>query len=383
MKILFLAPQPFFQERGTPIAVRLALTVLSERLSTASNDSDSRIDLLTYHEGSNIDLPCVRLFRIPCPPFVRGVRPGISIKKLICDLYFLLCAIRLVIKERKVGGYDVVHAVEESVFVAMVIKLFFGIPYIYDMDSSLALQLTEKWRIFRPLYPLLYLAEKAAVKWSLSVVPVCDALAAIADRHGSSYTHILRDISMLDPAQAQKAGITLKEELGIPAGDLMILYIGNLEPYQGIDLLLDSFAQLESSSLSSHLVIIGGNEAHIKNYREKAEKLRISERTYFTGPKPVANLSSYLLNADILVSPRIRGNNTPMKIYSYLHSGKAIVATNLPTHTQVMDNSVAVLADPNPAAFAAALRELILDERKRKELGSNARRLAEKRYTFD
>ena len=47
--------------------------------------------------------------------------------------------------------------------------------------------------------------------------------------------------------------------------------------------------------------------------------------------------------ADVLVSPRSRGTNTPLKIYQYLRSGRAIVATRLLTHTQVLDDSVAIL----------------------------------------
>src|SRR5690606_25954218 len=74
MKILFLAPQPFFQERGTPIAVRLAVEVLGGR----KGDS---IDLLTYHEGSDVPLKNVRHLRITLPErlpkFLRFLCSGI------------------------------------------------------------------------------------------------------------------------------------------------------------------------------------------------------------------------------------------------------------------------------------------------------------------
>ena len=53
---------------------------------------------------------------------------------------------------------------------------------------------------------------------------------------------------------------------------------------------------------------------------------------------------------DILVSPRIRGTNTPLKIYSYLRSGKPIVATDLLTHTQVLSPDVARLVAPDADA---------------------------------
>ena len=63
----------------------------------------------------------------------------------------------------------------------------------------------------------------------------------------------------------------------------------------------------------------------------------------------------------MLASPRIRGTNTPLKIYSYLRSGKPIVATNLITHTQVLTPDIALLVEPEAEAFAAGLARLIDD----------------------
>lgn len=72
---------------------------------------------------------------------------------------------------------------------------------------------------------------------------------------------------------------------------------------------------------------------------------------HFLGAQPVALLSAvYLAQADILVSPRSKGSNTPMKLYSYLASGKPILATNLWTHTQVLTAASAVLTEPRPRA---------------------------------
>ena len=376
MQILFLAPQPFFQDRGTPIAVRLAVQVL------ASREGD-RIDLLTYHEGSDIPIPQVRQFRIKAPRALRNIRPGISFKKLLCDAIFLVTALGMVWRQRR-EQYDLVHAVEESVFVAFLIKLLWGVPYIYDMDSSLAQQVTEKWQLLRPLRPFLQLCERLAVKHSHAVVPVCDALAAIADQHGSPDTQILRDISLLDldtshePMQADLAA-----EIHASAGEEIVLYIGNLEPYQGIDLLLESFACAAPLHPRAHLAIIGGMRAHIEAYTQKAERLGIAERTHFLGTRPVALLRDYLMQADILASPRVRGNNTPMKIYSYLHSGRATLATALPTHTQVLTREVAMLVHPTVEGYAAGLCDLLADKELRQRIGWAAKELAEKRYTFD
>ena len=81
MKILLLAPQPFYQLRGTPIAVRLLAEVLGK--------CGHRITLLTYHEGEDVDIPNVSIRRISKIPFVSKIPPGPSAKKIFCDLLLL------------------------------------------------------------------------------------------------------------------------------------------------------------------------------------------------------------------------------------------------------------------------------------------------------
>lgn len=188
MQILLLAPQPFYEDRGTPIAVALVLKVLSER--------GTRVDVVTYHEGRDVRLEHVTLHRIPRVPFVRGIRPGFSWKKLVCDVFVLLAAVRLVARRR----YDLIHAVEEAVFIALLLKCIFRIPYVYDMDSSLAQQLTERAPLLRPARRVLAACERLAVRHAAAVVPVCEALAAVAQRGHARKVVVLPDVSLLDGA---------------------------------------------------------------------------------------------------------------------------------------------------------------------------------------
>lgn len=386
MKVLFLAPQPFFQDRGTPIAVRLALEVLADRFASEDNDSKgrktgNRIDLLTYHEGRDVPLPFVKHYRIPAPRWLSRVGPGISVKKILCDFIFFFMTVRLILLNRK-EPYDLIHAVEESVFIAALIRKVWGVPYIYDMDSSLALQVVEKIPFLGFLSPVLEMFERYAVRHSAAVVPVCDALEAIARKHGSQHTQILRDISLLDRSVPVSPEPDLRSEAELGSSEIIALYVGNLEKYQGIDLLLEGFAAVAKKVPLLHVVIIGGTDRHIEQYRAKAKVCSLINRVHFLGPRSSSTLSSYLPQADILLSPRTMGNNTPMKIYSYLHARVPTLATALPTHTQVLTPSVAQLAAPNSKDFGEALTRLAADESLRKQIAQNAWELAEERYTF-
>jgi glycosyltransferase involved in cell wall biosynthesis len=170
------------------------------------------------------------------------------------------------------------------------------------------------------------------------------------------------------------------KQLGIDG--LVVMYVGNLEPYQGIDLLLQSFALATTEEDRANLVIIGGDAQNLEKYQLKSRKLGIGHKVHFLGPKPLELLPSFLSEADILVSSRTRGSNTPMKVYPYLLSGKPVLATNLPTHTQILDSSVAMLAEPSPVAFSEAMLRLIRDEDARNLLGTAGRKLAEERFSY-
>ena len=368
MKILLLAPQPFYLERGTPIAVDLFLQVVSER-------GDS-VDVVTYHIGEDVEYPHVRLFRILKIPFIHAVPIGFSWRKVLCDFFVLLTSLRLLFRER----YSYVHAVEESVFIALLIKWLFKIPYIYDMDSSLAQQMLERYPwLPKPVARFFYYMEGLAVRNAKVVVPVCEALRVDIEKHQPKKVLVLWDVSLIESSLADNPH-DLRDQLNIPGQ--LIMYVGNLEIYQGIDLLLESFSGVVKQSDKASLIILGGNNADILKYEEKSKQLGLDGKVFFLGPKSVHQLSTYLAQADILVSPRIRGHNTPMKLYSYLGSGKPVVATRLPTHTQVLDDQTACLTEATPDALASGMLRLMDDEILRSQYGTAGKRLVEERHSF-
>ncbi len=139
MRVLVLAPHPFYQERGTPIAVDLLLRALSER--------GDEVDLLTFHEGNDRTYDRLRIHRIKPVLRVSNIRPGLSWKKLACDFHLFFKFVSLMRRNR----YDLVHAVEEAAFMAFLVRPFFSTPYVYDMDSSMTSQIVDKYPVLKPL----------------------------------------------------------------------------------------------------------------------------------------------------------------------------------------------------------------------------------------
>jgi glycosyltransferase involved in cell wall biosynthesis len=363
MNVLLLSPQPYYSERGTPIAVDHVIRALSER--------GDRIDVLTYHLGEDVDYENVRIHRIPSIAFVSHVPAGPSIRKLLCSLVLFVKALRVV----RGGQFDVVHAVEEAAVVAALIRYRYGIPFVYDMDSSMPLQMVAAYPFLRLLVGPLRRLEQRLVRSAKIVLSASEPVSQVARRYRRDGVVTLPDISLIDGRGAAAIPEPALCELCAAHGPL-ILYVGNLAKNRGITLLLESFAITRSRAPEAHLVIIGGTPTQIKGHRTQAQRLGLVASVSFLGPRPVHDLGGYLAQADILVSPQIETVNTPMKIYSYLASGKPILATDLPAHSAVIDGSSAVLTEPTPKAFAAGLLTLLSDPVLCRRLGERGLRIA-------
>jgi glycosyltransferase involved in cell wall biosynthesis len=371
MRILVLAPHPFFQARGTPLAVRRVLEFLSAR--------GHQVDLLTLHEGEDVDIPNCRIYRIPRPFGIRNIRPGFSLKKVLCDVFMFSKCLGMVRKNR----YDLIHAVEEAAFIAAAMQRLTGVPYIYDMDSSLAEQLVDAYPALQFAFPTLRRCEALAVRRSLGVLTVCAALEDVAHGHAPDKpVGRVEDTTLLSPDAIHGAN---GSEAALPAGvgpnSPLAMYVGNLEHYQGIGLLLEGFRHTLSRVPDAHLVIVGGLQEDIAHYRKAATHLGIVTQVHFLGPRPIAALNGLFKRADVLVSPRLKGLNTPMKIYSYLDSGTAVLATRLRTHTQILDDRTAYLVAPEPAALGAGLADLLSDPALRERLARQAKAYVQQEFT--
>lgn len=342
MRVLVLAPQPFFQLRGTPIATKLLLERLSE--------GGYQVDLLTLHEGADVDLLNCRIHRIPRIPWINGIPPGFSIKKLICDVVMLVTAWQLCRKQK----WDVIHAIEESVFIAWLLKKRFGIPYVYDMDSSLPEQLADTVPVVRPMLPLAQKFEAAMIAGSHGVMTMCKSLEDLARLHAKDAIVVrVEDFSLLSDENAEAPEVL--KSLDGP----IVMYVGNLQSYQGIDLLLNSFAKVQVIHPDARLVICGGSPKDVARYRKYARYVGIDRRTHLLGVCDLPMLMSYLQRADVLVSPRLNGRNTPMKIYSYLDSGTPVVATQIPSHSHVLSDNVAVMVSPNVNSMSEGISQVL------------------------
>lgn len=371
MRILFLAPQPFFEARGTPINVRNVVTALSG----LGHD----IDLLVYPHGADVKIPRVTIHRVARIPGLKKAPIGPSKEKLVYDALMFFHALWLMLTRKR----DAVHAVEDAVFIAWPLCALFRTPFVFDMDSVMSDQL--RYSGFAGAGVLLRLfewMETSALKSAKVIITVCQSLTDAAKlRVPAVKIHQIEDIPM-DPSPAPD-GYTaerLRREMGVGDDRLVCVYTGNLESYQGVDLLLYSAMEVVKREPKALFIIVGGAVEDVAKYGQVAESLGVADNVIFTGHKGPEWMQLYYEMADVLLSPRMKGSNTPLKIYTYLKTGKPIVATDLPTHTQALNGEIAVLAKPEKMAYAEGILLLLKEKELREKLGARGKGFVEKNF---
>lgn len=372
--MLLVAPQPFFTLRGTPINVRQMARVLC----AAGYD----VHLATYALGEPVHIDGLTIHRAFGVPGVHHVPIGFSARKLAMDAMLALRVWALLARHR----FDVVHAVEESVFFTMPAAALRGAPVIYDMDSSISDQLAYSGAVrHRALLRGVRGIERAAVRRSAMVITVCRSLTDAVRALDARVPVVQIDDCPLEEAlRAPQPEVVelLRRQFNLD-GMRVAVYTGNLESYQGVDLLLDAFAIVAERVPCARLLIVGGDAAQIDAAKRISASRGLGDRIIFAGPQPPSRMAEFMALADVLVSPRRHGTNTPLKLFSYMHAGVPIVATALPTHTTVLDARTALLCAPTSRALADAMSAVLADPPRFRHLGSAARERVRRDYAPD
>lgn len=321
-RVLFIAPQPFFEVRGTPIAVKDMLDILA---------TDFDIDLVTFAQGKDLKIKNVSHYRSWSLGY-KSVKIGFSPRKLLLDLFLFLTATMLVSKHK----YEYIHCVEEAALYGVFLKKITRAKLVYDMDSIMSEQVSNSK--FKGLKFIFEYIEKIIIKNS-------DLILAVSSNFKNYCVSIKTDcnfVEIFDVPQIKKIDVpedVRNQFLGVSSRK--VLYIGNGEAYQGIGLLEDVSRILKDVTF----YIVGTGRSEIVENRVYISDI---EMQYVWGVMRLV---------DVLVSPRLNGNNTPMKIYTYLAGGKPIVLTDIAAHNFLKD--VAYVSKADAESFSAQISKAL------------------------
>ena len=368
-----IAPEPFFEPRGTPFSefhrIR-ALTALGHQ-----------VDLVTYPFGQSVSMPGLRVFRSLRPPFVDHVKIGPSLAKIPLDALLALSAVRRAFS----GRYDAIHSHEEAGLIGALLALCLRLPHLYDMHSSLPQQLSNfafsRSRVIKSVFLAI---ERFMIRQSRVVIVICPSLdETVKAIEPGARTVLIENAPGSGEDEATPEGAaSVRRSLNLDGSTPIVLYTGTFEAYQGLELLFAAMAIVRRTRPDARLVLAGGRADQVVKARGQAAAAGIEDVILFAGERPAAEIPAYLLAADLLVSPRSRGTNTPLKLYQYLRSGKAIVATRLLTHTQVLSDETAILTGVTPQEYADGILAGLTDPARAAAIGRQARELAETKYSY-
>ena len=371
--ILMIAPEPFFEPRGTPFSEYHRIRALLALGHT--------VDLVTYPFGRDVELPGLRVVRCLRPPFITSIGIGPSWAKVPLDLTLAAAALRMAVTTR----YDAVHSHEEGGAIGLVLAKMLRLPHLYDMHSSLPQQISnfgqsdKKW-----LAAIFSWLEKHMVRRSKVVIVICPQLEEVVravDRDARPV--LIENAPGSGDLPVAGSGLAVRASHGISPDASVILYTGTFEHYQGLDLLFASMAIALRDAPDAKLLMAGGQPAQIAAAKLEAARAGLGDAVIFAGQRPSEEIPAYLDAATALVSPRSTGTNTPLKIYQYLRSGRPIVATRLLTHTQVLDDDTAILTEPTPESYGAGIVAAIRDTERASRVARQARELAETKYSYE
>lgn len=369
-RVLFLSPQPFFQWRGSPIRVNYNLQALS--------DLGYAVDLLTLPFGEDREIPGVTIHRVSPLPGVRDLPIGPSLAKLLFDFKLFLAARKLM----RTRTYQVIHGVEDAGFFGIFLARKQHAAKIYEKHSDP--QSYRKGFIRNLIMSLYARVEAFTIRRADAVIATGQGLAeSVCALCPATPCHHICDIPSSRVDAGPEAVARLRGTLRQSDSDVLATYVGSFAVYQGIDLLFDAIPQAVRAAPDLRVLIIGGSEAEISARKSALADKGCADSVTFLGKIPPDELPAVLAASDILLSPRISGHNTPLKLLDYFKAGGAILATDVEANRLILDETTAVFAPPDAPNFAGALANLARDPARREALAARGRHLIETTYNFN
>lgn len=160
----------------------------------------------------------------------------------------------------------------------------------------------------------------------------------------------------------------------------VVIFVGVLTGYQGIDLLLEAIPLVVQEFSGVKFVIIGYPNEEV--YRQKARNLGVEGWTQFTGKVPYEHLPRYLSLADVAVSPKISATEGNLKLFTYMAMGLPTVVFDNPVNREILGDFGVYANKPDAVSLAKALVEILEDEERAKYLANQCRNKAMAEYSW-
>ena len=364
-----LAPTPYFADRGCHVRI------YEEAVALIRQGCDVRI--VTYHIGR--DMPEVPTYRIPNIPWYRRLTAGPSWQKPFLDTLLLFKALSVFRQFRP----HILHAhLHEGAFIGMLLKPYARIPLIMDFQGSMTGECLD--------HGFFKSGSLTARAFSIVERTINNAADAIITSSTSGAEALSRDWDVLvskvypviDGVDTERfrplSRKDARSSLGIPDTARLAVFLGALNKYQGVDIILEAAAILRTSGI--RFLVMGFPE---EEYLRKAKAMGLETTVTFTGRINYDRAALYLCAGDLAISPKLSLNEANGKLFNYMACGLPTVAFDTLVSREILGNTGVYAKYGDAADFAKKIAELFADRQRLIHLGLITRRRAEQEHSWD
>lgn len=373
-RVAIVAACPFPTLQGSQLLIR--------RLACGLKDRGHGVVVVTYAEGLDVELPGIPVRRAPRIPGCRargsGPRPG----KLVLDGVLLATVLRVLRRER----IELLHAHNyEAALIGLVASRLVGIPLIYHSHNALAEELPTYFRsrLARRLARALgALVDREVPRRADHCIAICRELVDFLRVRGveeDAVRMITPGGSTEEfPPRSEAEVAQMRERFGFERHPIM-LYTGNLDRYQNLELLLGSIEGVRAEVPGALLVL--ATHTAPRDLPAALRRPPLGVRLITTGD--FATIRDLLQVADVAVCPRREWSGFPMKLLNYMAAGKAVVVSA--GSAKAVQHAVNgwVVRENDTGTYARAIVQLLREPALRARLGAAARRTVEDEYRWD
>ncbi|MBT1075035.1 glycosyltransferase family 4 protein [Geobacter grbiciae] len=365
-----VAPTPFFADRGCHVRI------YEEARALMACGHEVRI--ATYHLGR--DMPGIATDRTVRIPWYRKLSAGPSWHKPYLDILLFVTALRAARRMRP----DLIHAhLHEGAFLGVFLKRLVGVPLLFDCQGSLTGELADHGfarqgsllcRFFARLEGWINRNADAIITSSGAGRDDLVGKWGVPARKVTAFMDGV-DTAVFRPYPRDE----VRRKLGIASHAPLVVFLGVLNRYQGIDLLLSAMVILKAKGSPVRFLVMGFPEG---GYREKARELGVDDMVTFPGRIDYAKAPLYLSAGDLAVSPKVSLTEANGKLFNYMACGLPTVVFDTPINREILGDAGVYARFGDAVDLAARIDSLAGDVEERARLSQLGREHAENNHSW-
>jgi glycosyltransferase involved in cell wall biosynthesis len=368
LKIAVVAACPFPYARGTPIRIL--------RMSEALAARGHEVHVVTYHLGQIFDSLPFQVHRIANVSTYQKVSPGPTYQKIaILDT---LLVKKLFALTRQVN-FDIIHAHHfEGLLVGLPVARLKRIPIVFDVHTLLSSEL--------PHYSMGLSGR--TLRWLGNLI---DHQFPHRADHIVSVTNLIREKLIneigIDPEKVttiyggvEMEHFSVRDVLPSDTSSPVLIYTGNLAPYQGVDLMLRAFRKILDKRPDVKLKIV--TNSSMENYHSLVSELGlrgqliVEDANYFEIP-------GQLYASSVALNPRVHCDGLPLKLLNYMATGRPVVSFEGSAEALEHERTGLVVPNGDIDGFAQAVLRLLEDSEFAGRLGQNAQSVVQEFFVWE